>query len=216
MNTRALKNLVIMGALVMMVSASAPKGGGTTVLSAAQGAAAHPQTVLLKRISQLDLKTFGSSLPQLQQAIDQAGPHATVDPATLAAITAKLRQTPESAPEYWPTVLRFIPFASSHMAPNAPPPGQKPRALSEIVSVGLMRGIREDRRTILFDDGDLGKGEFTNCRIVFTQHPVQLMHATFRHCAFELPATDAPSPYLQKVCRLLLSSDLDFVSIPAL
>ncbi len=216
MNTRALKNLVMMGALVMMVSASAPKDGGTAVLAAAQGAAAHSQTVTLKRLSQLDQKTFGSSLPQLRRVIEQAGPQTAADPATLAAITAKLRQTPESSPEYWPTLLRFIPFASSHMAPNAPPPGQKPRALSEIVSVGLMRGIREVRRTILFDDGDLGNGEFTDCRIIFTDHPVRLTHATFRHCAFELPATDAPCTYLQKVCRLLLSSNLDSVSIPVL
>ena len=214
--SRVFARLVVTGALTMMVSAAAPKGGGIAVLSAAQGAAAHPQTVTLRRLSLLDLKTFGSSLPQLFQAIDQAGPHVTVDPVTLATITAKLRQIPESTPEYWPTVLRFIPFASSRMSPSAPPPGQNPRALSEIVSVGLMRGIREDRKTILFDDGDLGNGEFTNCRIIFTQHPVQLMHATFRHCAFELPATDAPSPYLQKVCRLLLSSNLDFVAIPVL
>jgi hypothetical protein len=217
MKLLAFTTVVAMGACLITVCSSTGNGAGMVICTAAQETAAgHRQTASLRRLSELDLKTFASSLSQLRQAIDQAGPQATVDPATLATITAKLRQTPESAPEYWPTVLRFIQFASSRMAPNAPPPGQKPRALSEIVSVGLMRGIREDRRTILFDDGELGNGEFTNCRIIFTQHPVQLTHATFRHCAFELPTTDAPSPYLQKVCRLLLSSNLDSVSIPVL
>jgi hypothetical protein len=79
-----------------------------------------------------------------------------------------------------------------------------------------MRGIREDGRTILFDSGSLGNGEFINCRILFTQNPVQMQHVTFRNCAFEFPTTGTPSPYLKKVARIILSSDLGSVSIPTL
>jgi len=170
----------------------------------------------LEQFSSLDQKAFERSLPQLQQALAQPGLKTVVSGETLAAITAKLRQTDESTPDYWPATLRFIQFASSQMAPDAPPPGQQPRILSEILSRGLMRGIREKGITIKFDDGDLGNGEFTGCRIIFTPNPVQLTNATFRNCVFEIPITDNPNPYIKKVGRALLDSDLDSVSIPSL
>jgi hypothetical protein len=135
------------------------------------------------------------------------------DQEVLTAIAGKLRQTDESTPDYWPAVLRFIQFASSTMAPNAPPPGQQPRILSDILSVGLMRGMREEGKTILLDDGNLGNGEFTNCRIIFTQNPVRLTNALFRNCVFEFPITDTPSPYKRKAIQILLSSNLASVLI---
>lgn len=78
-----------------------------------------------------------------------------------------------------------------------------------------MRGIRENGQTILLDEGDLENGEFTNCRIIFTQNPIRMRHALFRNCAFEIP-TGAPSPYLKSVGRILLSSDLRLVAISTL
>ncbi|MGO8736633.1 MAG: hypothetical protein ACLQVM_28015 [Terriglobia bacterium] len=170
----------------------------------------------LQQISSLDQKTFERSLPQLRQAIEGPIPSAVTNQETLAAIAGKLRQTNESAPDYWPTVVRFIQFASSVIAQNVPPPGQQPRVLSEILSVGLMKGIREKGKTILLDDGYLGNGEFADCRIIFTPNPVRLTNALFRNCVFEIPTTDPPSSYIRKVCRILLSSDLRSVSIPTL
>jgi hypothetical protein len=177
---------------------------------------ANLPSLTLEQISSLNPKAFERSLPQLQQAAAQPGLKTVVSRETLAAIAGKLRQTGESTPDYWPATLRFIQFASSQMAPDAPPPGQPPRILSEILSRGLMRGIREKGITINFDAGYLGNGEFTNCRIIFTPNPVQLANATFRKCAFEIPITDSPSPYIKKVGRVLLDSDLGSVSIPSL
>jgi len=170
----------------------------------------------LQQISSLDQKTFEHSLLQLRQAIENLSPKVVADQETLTAIAGKLRQTNESTPDYWPTVLRFIHFASSRMAQNAPPPEQQPRVLSEILSVGLTRGIREKGKTILLDDGYLGNGEFTNCRIIFTPNPVRLTNALFRNCVFEIPTSDPPNAYIRKVSRILLSSNLWSVSIPAL
>lgn len=170
----------------------------------------------LEQISSLDQKTFEHSLPQLLQAMGQPSHPAAPDQETLTAIAVKLRQTGESAPGYWPTVLRFIQFAGSSTAPKAPPPGQRPEILSEILSRGLMRGIRVVGITMLLDDGNLGNGEFTNCRVIFTQNPVQLRNATFKNCVFELPVTDTPSPFIKKTSQLLLSSNLGSVSIPKL
>jgi hypothetical protein len=170
----------------------------------------------LEQISSLDQKTFERSLPQLQQAMGQPSHPVAADQETLTAIAGKLRQTGESAPGYWPTVLRFIQFASSATAPKAPPPGQRPEILSEILSRGLMRGIRVAGITMLLDDGNLGNGEFTNCRVIFTQNAVQLRNATFKNCVFELPVTDTPSPFIRKTSQLLLGSNLGSVSIPKL
>jgi len=174
------------------------------------------QSLTLRQISRLDQKTFEQSLPQLLKALGQPKMNVVVGPETLTAITAKLRQTGESTPDYWPVVLRFIPLASSITAKSAPPPGQQPRVLSDILSVGLMRGIRESDRTILLDDGYLGNGEFTNCRIVFTPNAVRLTNALFTNCVFELPSTDPPNDFIKKVSRILLASNLSSVSIPSI
>ena len=155
--------------------------------------------VTLQQLSALDQGTFDQSLPQLRQALEQPSHKPAASWQTLTAIAAKLRRTAESAPGYWPTVLRFIQFASSSMAPKEPPPGQPPRILSDILTVGLMRGIRENGKTILFDAGDLGNGEFINCRVI--------LHSKSRPAAtkcllpgictlYELPITDMHGPIL--------------------
>ncbi len=176
---------------------------------------ANRSPLTLEEISRLERKTFETSLPQLQDDIQQSS-HGAADLETLTAIRGKLQQADESAWDYWPTVLRFLQFASSRMAPNAPPSGQPARALTDILWVGIMRGIRPKGKTILFDGGSFGNSDFTDCRIIFTQNPVEMHHVVFRECTFEFPTTETPSPYLKKVCRILLASDLGSVSIPTL
>ncbi len=213
---RPLVAIFLSAACLSMVSLGACTGNRT--VNSAEGPEkvdANRPALTLEQISYLDQKAFQHSLQQLRHVIEQSSPAAVVDQATLTSLTGKLRQTDESATDYWPTVLRFLQFASFHMAPKVPQ-GEQPKALSEILSVGIMRGIREFDKTILFDEGFLGNGSFTNCRIIFTQHAVQMQNVKFDVCAFEFPATDAPSPYLKKVSRILLSSDLGSISIPSL
>jgi len=169
----------------------------------------------LEQIRHLDHTTFEASLPELREAIERPD-QATAERETLLAIAAKLQQADESDPDYWPTVFRFLQFASARLAPRAPSPGQPPRILSAILSVGLMRGIRENSRTILFDEGSFGNSEFRDCRIILTTHPVQMQHVVFQNCAFVLPAIASPSSYLRTMSRMLLSSDLVSVVITSL
>jgi hypothetical protein len=208
--------MIAAAACMAIMGVCACTGNGT--VNSAEGSAkvdANRQPLTWEQISHLDQKAFEHSLRQLRQVIDQSSPQAVVDQETLTAITGKLRQTDESAADYWPTVLRFLQFTSFRMAPKVPQ-GEQPKALSEILSVGIMRGIQEFDKTILFDEGSLGNGRFTNCRIIFTQHAVQMQNVKFDVCAFEFPTTDTPSPYLKKVSRILLSSDLGSVAIPTL
>jgi len=69
---------------------------------------ANRPPLTLEQISHLDQKAFEHSLRQLRQVIDQTSPQAVVDQETLTALTGKLRQTDESAVDYWPTVLAFF------------------------------------------------------------------------------------------------------------
>jgi hypothetical protein len=177
---------------------------------------ASRQPLTLRQISRLDQKAFEQALPQLQKAMEQSNPMSGTDQETVEAIAAKLRKTDESIPNYWPIVLKYLNWAYTNLGNGAEPPGVVSRALSDIVSVGLMRGIREVNKSILFDDGSLGNGEFTHCRIIFTQNPVRLSNCHFRNCVFELPANDPPNDFIKKVCRILLASNLREVSIPRL
>ena len=176
---------------------------------------ANRQPLTLEEISLRDPKAFAHSLRPLRQALEQTDP-ATADQEIVRAIFGKFRETDDSAPDYWPALMRFLQFASSRMAAKAPPPGQQARALTDILWVGIMRGIRPKGKTILFDGGSFGNSEFTECRIIFTQNPVEMHHVEFSDCAFEFPATETPSLYLRKLSWMLLSSDLHTVSIPSL
>lgn len=213
---RPFARVMVSAACIAMVTGCACTGNravNSAESPAKVGANRSPLT--LEEISRLEQKTFETSLPQLQDDIQQSS-HGAADRETLTAIRGKLQQADESALDYWPTVLRFLQFASSRMAPNAPPSGQPARALTDILWVGIMRGIRPKGKTILFDGGSFGNSDFTDCRIIFTQNPVEMHHVVFRECAFEFPTTETPSPYLKKVCRILLASDLGSVSIPTL
>lgn len=203
------------GYIAVMTSCACTRSPTVNPGEGLEKADANRPPLTLEQISHLDQKAFEHSLPQLRRVIEQSSPEAVMDQDTLIALTGKLRQTDESAADYWPTVLRFLQFASFVMAPKVPQ-GEQPKALSDILSVGIMRGIREFDKTILFDAGSLGNGSFTNCRIIFTQHAVHMQNVKFDVCGFEFPATDTPSPYLKKVSRVLLSSDLGSVSIPSL
>ena len=170
-----------------------------------QGIEANLPPSTLQQISTLDQKSFQNSLPRLRQILEDLGQQTETDQRTLMIIAGKLQETDESAPDYWPTARQFVESVSSKMAPNTPPSGERPRALSDILSVGIMRGVREDHKTILFDDGDLGNARFTNCRIIFSQNPVRMSNVVFEGCVFELPTADPPSPYLRKLIRQLLA-----------
>ncbi len=121
---RPFARVMVSAACIAMVTGCACTGNravNSAESPAKVGANRSPLT--LEEISRLEQKTFETSLPQLQDDIQQSS-HGAADRETLTAIRGKLQQADESALDYWPTVLRFLQFASSRMAPNAPPSGQ--------------------------------------------------------------------------------------------
>jgi len=212
-----LKAIIILAACIA-IAGIAPGDGARSVNAGenpAQAAAIQP-SLTLEQLSHLDQKTFEKSLRLLRQVMEQASP-------TLCRI---VKPWPRSLPNCGnpmnqlrntgPPSCAFLLTAVPKLAHGAPPPGQQPRALSDILSPGIMRGIREEGRTILLDSGNLGNGGFTNCRIIFTANPVQMQNVVFRNCVFEFPTADPPDDYIKKVSRALLASKLDSVSIATL
>jgi hypothetical protein len=170
---------------------------------------------VLKELSNLDQKTFSESLLALRKVTEQ--PVADVQPTqpTLQQIALKLRQTNESSPDYWPTVLQFIQFASAGLSPNAPPPGKPQSSFSHNIGLGTKLHLVE--QIVLLDGGDLGYDvTFERCRIIFTEKPVHMRGVKFIDCVFEIPATDVPSPYIRHVGTELLASNLQSVSMTIL
>ena len=80
---------------------------------------------LLKSIASQSPKFFAASLPVLQKVIEHPpSEQFKPDAPTLLDIAASLRDASENIPDYWPTVLQFLQFASAGMSPDVPPPGK--------------------------------------------------------------------------------------------
>ena len=172
----------------------------------------------LKEIGSLDQKTFSASLPALQKVVEQSASKIKPDEQTLRVIAIRLRQTSDTSPDYWPTVLQFIQFASSAITVSAdvPPAGPPYWTISDVrCPAGPVPCIVASHRKILLDGGDIPGSRFENCRIKFTQNPVKMRGVQFINCVFEMPVTDDPTPYLKDAARQLLASNFTSLSIPS-
>jgi hypothetical protein len=132
-------------------------------------------------------------------------------PTTLQAVAQKLLNTSEKSPDYWPTVLQFLNFASASISSSLPSTLVGVNASNTRLNDDTFTGFR-----ITLDGGEVKDSKFINSRIVFTTNPVRLENVTFMNCVFEMPVTDNPSPYLQKASQALLGSGLNSGSFSSL
>lgn len=169
---------------------------------------------VLKDLSQMHPDNFVAAIPVLRKVTDLPPSDISATDETLHNIAERLGRTPETAPNYWPTTLRFIQFASSVLAPqkDVPPHGPPTSVISNNFGFGFR--LRLKGEVILLDGGDLGSDvQFENCRIIFTSHPVRMQGVTFINCVFEMPTELEPTPYLKSVAYTLLASDLKTVKM---
>jgi hypothetical protein len=175
-------------------------------------AAEYPGRVLSEIVS-LDQAAFTRALPALRRVAEQPVREVAPTAPVLVKVVGRLRQTPESAPEYWPSVLQFIRFASDGISPLAPDTGPVNLAIRSNMGLSL-RSLVGQR--ILLEGGELVDTRFERCRIKFTEDAVRMRNVVFVDCAFEFPTSTAPGDYLRAAARLLLGSDLQTVRIAAL
>jgi hypothetical protein len=163
----------------------------------------------LQNISQLNQNDFAKALSALQR-ITATRSEKPIPQPIIQAVAQRLQSLNESSPEYWPTVLQFIHFASSGASPDVPPPGA-PNWLISNNSGDVSPGTVSNRR-VLLDGGDLVDTHFDHCRIFFTEHPVHMRNVVFTDSVFEMPVSATPSQYIKDAGRLLLASDLKSVT----
>jgi hypothetical protein len=180
-------------------------------------------------LATLGIHTFASlpdsqlqaGLVQLKNAVAVAEQQKVkLSPALLKDVQQKLLRIDENSPDYWPTVLRFIQFASAGLSPDVPPPGRQPDlTIANNHGFGLVLPLTS-HQVVLLDGGDLGADvgitRFDHSRIIFTQNPVHMRNVQFTDCVFEMPISATPNRYLRDAGRLLLASDLNSAKIPSL
>ena len=167
----------------------------------------------------MDSQTFASSLPALHSLTDKISVKDFPDKFLIKAIAEKLRNTDESSPEYWPTVLQFLRFASAGASPDVPAPGTPPNITISNVIIDDGRGglgyfpINASHCVARLEAASI-TGKLENCRVIFTAEPVRKRNMQFVNCAFEFPQSADPNPTIKKAARELLASNL--TSIPSL
>jgi hypothetical protein len=178
----------------------------------------HPDNALLD-ISRLDDTRFIKAFPILQKLSEQPFPAPGPTPVTLQTIAAKLGKIDSKSTEYWPTVLRFIRFASAGLSPDVPPPGPPTTIVVGNEGFGLVMP-KVSHEVVLLDGGylgdDSGVTQFDHSRIIFTDHPVRMRNVLFTDCVFDMPLSATPNQYLKDASRMLLASDLKFAKISGL
>jgi len=176
--------------------------------------AAQAPDDVLHEVNGLDQAKFAKSIPALHVAVERPASRGKANRPLLSGIAEKLSKTNPATPEYWPTVLQFLQFASAGLAPtNVPPPNTPPilRSSNTRLAGNSFTGV-----TVLLDGGELLGTRFENCRVIFTDTPVTMRDVTFANSVFEFPVSSVPPPYIQRASKLLLASDLKTASIPNL
>lgn len=174
------------------------------------------EQIALKDIAKQDRRSFPKSLPVLRKLTgNPPSGQFKPDPATLGEIAAKLRNTSETAPDYWPTVLQFIQFASAGTAPPGVPPRNAP-ALVRIAPEATGAQLELEGQVVILDGGSIKNSTLVRCRIRFTEKPVGMSNVRFIDCVFEMPVVTTPNEYLKQASKMLLASNLRSVSIPNL
>lgn len=161
---------------------------------------------VLKELSGLAPQQFAKSLSALRRVGEQPVTAVNPTPAELHELAQKLLNTPETTPDYWPTVLQFIQFASAGLSPDVPPPGPPNVIISHNKGLGFGPFSHS---IVLLDGGELVNTRFEHSRIIFTNDPVQMKNVVFVDCIFVLPVSNKPNPYLQRAARTLLASTLN-------
>jgi len=168
-----------------------------------------------QEINTLDRKDFARALLQLSGLLLKPQAHENVAPAVLRGIAQKLQNTDPTVPDYWPTALRFIQFATSGLSPDVPPPGSP--VYLRVGAGAFDLSVHVSHVVVKLDGGgSLKDSTFSNSRIIFTDRPVGLKNVTFINCVFEMPDLKEPNLYLEKATQTILASDLKSVSFQAL
>jgi hypothetical protein len=178
-------------------------------------ASSSPQKAF-SQIASLPQSDFSRVLPALREIASQPPSKVAASTASVLSVAKKLSSADRSSPEYWPTVLGFIQFASASLSTpeHVPPPNGPYTVASNVRCTGVAHCIEASNRSIELDAGSIPGSIFYNCRIKFTNNPVNPSGVRFINCVFEMPKESAPNDYLKSSAQILLASNFFEVTFP--
>jgi len=159
---------------------------------------------VFRELNSLSQNRFAQSLPALQRVVEHPFTEVKPPPAAINSMAKKLLQTDENSPDYWPTVLQFITFASAGLSPDVPPSGPPTTIIGR--NRGPIHFGTISQQVVLLDGGELFDVHFSHSRIILTENPVKFYNVRFDDCVFEMPAVYRPNEFLQNTSRTLLAS----------
>jgi hypothetical protein len=164
---------------------------------------------VLNELAHLTETQFAENLSALKAVTEQPANEVETTTSVLQDVAMKLQNTDVNADDYWPTVLRFIQFASSRYSSTAPAAGTPVNEyLSNIDGPNFpSRGVYQ------LQGGYVRNETFRDSRIIFTNNPVIFQNVRFINCVFEFPNDNNPPPYLRNAGRELLVAGIQTATI---
>ena len=162
---------------------------------------------VLSELASLDVKQFTKNLQALTTVTEQPPANVIVPAQVLQSVGSRLLALNDKTENYWPTVLKFVQFASEKYSDQAPPPGTPVQIIlgSNKSDTSIHLG---SHRVILLNGGRLENETFVGSRIIFGRNPLVLVNVHFINCAFEFQDANEPSPLSEQVGRQLLASGI--------
>jgi hypothetical protein len=163
---------------------------------------------VLNEIAPLSQEEFAKNIAALRVVTDQPATEINASPSVLQEIATKLALTnANSNPDYWPTVFKFVNFASGKESTI------KPHGAS-IRMDSVHHNVAVQGQTIIFDGAILTHGRFDLCLIKFTNHPTRFEDVIFTNCVFEFgkDVIESPDPNAHNLARKILAN-LNSVSL---
>jgi hypothetical protein len=168
----------------------------------------------LTRFAQMNEAQLAENLPALKKVAERPPSGVQANKTTISAIAERLTRANKSTPDYWPTVLQFIQFASSSLSSANVPPRDSPDVVGIFNSSFRGPVMNLDHRIVILSDGELQDITIRNSRIVFRGKLIKLKNVVFVDCVFEFEPSvrqQQPPPYLRQAVEQLLASN--FLSI---
>src|SRR5665213_664586 len=131
---------------------------------------------VLQEIAKLDKSAFAQNLPALRKVAERKPIDVTPSLEEIHEVADKLQDVSVGTPEYWPTVLQFLTFATAAIAPTNVPPSTNSTV---ILSNDHIERLTFKNQIVLLDGGSFINTRFENSRIIFTENPVEMKNVQF-------------------------------------
>lgn len=156
-----------------------------------------------------DTAKFSSSLRTIREVARLPAKEVNADPASIRTVAERLLDTPPETPEYWPTVLQFLRFASTGLSQNLRL--SRPILLQNVEMTGVGR-VTNPGATIELDGGKFENTTFEGNIIIFTANPTRFKNVRFINCILIFPILDRPPDWMKKTARQFLASGFASIS----